>query len=257
MQQEGLDIAPADLLTRVETGAVWVEGMFWGWTVNQTDEGVISIARVGDTSNLDYNIAWEQAKHAIRYISQLDGFAPRTPDLAVPTVSGTVKATSGSAAHMLAGDTRNIPSTAVGGLASDWTRGRIATYLTNDRAQVTARYFQNAKNDDVTATVWEAPDTYAANTSKGVLLSARARRTAANAAGENANKMIARVIEGANKLTFSAGGSASATIRDIASLTCGSYWPEDSTDRFAQGACVATDITLLSRSERASCRERV
>jgi hypothetical protein len=149
---------------------------------------------------------------------------------------------------MLTGDMRNIPSTAVGGLASDWTRGRIATYLTNDRAQVTARYFQNAKNDDVTAAVWEAPDTYAANTSKGVLLSARARRTAANAAGENANKMIARVIEGANKLTRSAGGSTSATIRDIASLTCGSYWPEDSTDRFAQGACVATDITLLSNT---------
>lgn len=247
MQQEGLDIAPADLLARVETGTVWIEGIFLGWSVRQTDEGVISIARQGATSNLDYNIAWEQAKHAIRYISQLDS-SVRTPDFAVPTVFGTVKATSSSAAHMLTGDTRNIPSTAVGGLESDWTRGRIAAYLTNDRAQVTARYFQNAKNDDVTATVWEAPDTYAANTSKGVLLSARARRTAANAAGENANKMIARVIEGANRLTFSAGGSVAATIRDIASLTCGSYWPEDSTDRFAQGACVATDITLLSNN---------
>ena len=254
-QEDGLGITPVDLLARVgSTGvmpetAVWVEGIFMGWSV-QAAEGVLSIRRDIDTSNIDYNIAWMQAKYAIRYISQLDG-RQETPAIAVPTVGGgPVKATSGSAAQMLTGDARNIPSTAAGGLSaeSDWTRGRIASYLTNDRAQVTARYFQNASNDAITASVWEAPDTFAANASNGILLSARApsRRTAANAAGEDASSMIARVIEGANKLTTAAG--TSAMIQDIATLTCGSYWPEDSADRFAMGACVATDITLMANS---------
>lgn len=238
LEELGIGLSGNEMISRLN----WVPGIFFGWTVNVVDDVMTVVKNGGLPATLaDYNIARKQASHGLQYLASLDEEPPQPGRQ--PSIVGAepVMGTSISAADWMDGS----GGTPVGSLA---LRMYIRNYLTNQRAQDTALFFDNVSaTGDITSSDWRAPDTFNMSDSTGAYH--HSRRSLSSAGYRNGDQMIDRVISATNAYLTSFSGPNALTqiqVSSVAAVQCGAAFYLERNIPYATGSCNFSQVRLVA-----------